>query len=287
MTRQDETSVAPPRAQAMVPRRYRVARVERETGDTRTVHLAPVDEPRAVQFAPGQFNMVYVFGVGEVPMSITGAPARDDVVVHTTRGVGPVSRAICRLRRGDMVGVRGPFGSAWPVSDAAGRDVLLLAGGVGLAPLRPAIYHVLANRNRYGQVSLLYGARTPDLFLYRRELKRWQAADNLRVELTADRAPVGWHGQVGVVPTLLPRLPITPSRTTAMVCGPEIMMRFTVRSLERIGIALTNIFMSMERNMKCAVGWCGHCQLGPHFICREGPVFRADRIMPLLSIREL
>jgi NAD(P)H-flavin reductase len=281
-----DTTPAPPAGRPMVPRRYRVTRVERETADTRTLHLAPVDEP-AAGFAAGQFNMLYVFGVGEVPMSITGNPARPDVLVHTTRGVGAVSRALCGLKRGAMVGIRGPFGRGWPLAAAAGKDLLLVAGGVGLAPLRPAVYHVLADRARYGRVFLLYGARTPDLWLYRRELSRWQAGGGVHVELTADRAPAGWTGRIGVVSTLLRRIPLDPSRTTALVCGPEVMMRFTAKALEAAGIGRGAIHLSMERNMKCAVGFCGHCQLGPYFICREGPVFPADRLLPLIGAREL
>lgn len=272
----------------MVPRRYRVTRVERETVDTKTIHLAPVDaEPGAAGFRPGQFNMVYVFGVGEAPMSITGSPGRPGVLVHTTRGVGAVSRGICGLKRGQMVGIRGPFGRGWPLDEAAGRDVLLMAGGVGMAPLRPVVYQILADRARYGRVFLLYGARTPDLWLYRRELARWQAGGDIRVELTADRAPAGWQGSVGVVSSLLGRISIDPLRTTAMLCGPEVMMRFTAKALEEAGVDRRNVYLSMERNMKCAVAFCGHCQFGPYFICREGPVFRADRILPLVGTREL
>ncbi len=275
------------RTPPLVPRRYRVTHVRRETQDTRTLHLTPVDAPPAGGFAAGQFNMVYVFGVGEVPMSITGSPTRAEMLVHTTRGVGAVSQAICRLRRGQMVGIRGPFGSAWPLAAAEGHDVLILAGGVGLAPLRSVIYQILAGRARYGRVSLLYGARTPDLWLYRRELTQWQARGHIHVELTADRAPAGWRGAVGVVPMLLGRIPVDPPRTLAMVCGPEIMMRFTAKALEEAGLPRTNIYLSVERNMKCAVGLCGHCQLGRELICRDGPVFRADRILPLIGAREL
>jgi NAD(P)H-flavin reductase len=283
-----EAPPVPATGRPMVPRRYRVTRVQRETVDTKTIHLAPVDaEPEVGAFRPGQFNMVYAFGVGEAPMSITGSPARAGVLVHTTRGVGAVSRAICGLKRGQMVGIRGPFGRGWPLDEAAGRDVLLMAGGVGLAPLRPVVYQILADRARYGRVFLLYGARTPDLWLYRRELTRWQAGGRIHVELTADRAPAGWQGSVGVVPTLLGRISIDPPRTVAMLCGPEVMMRFTAKALEEAGIRRDDIYLSMERNMKCAVAFCGHCQFGPYFICREGPVFRGDRILPLVGIREL
>ncbi|HVC19881.1 MAG TPA: FAD/NAD(P)-binding protein [Vicinamibacterales bacterium] len=274
-------------ASATAPRPFRVIRVRHDTGDTTTLTFEAVGGGRLPPFAAGQFNMVYVFGVGEVPMSITGDSARPDVVVHTARGVGPVSSAIARLKRGDLVGLRGPFGRGWPVDEAAGGDLVMIAGGLGLAPLRPVLYQVLANRAAFGRVSLLYGAKTPDVLLYRKELERWRSDGTVRVDISVDQPAAGWTGRVGVAASLIPRLAIDPARTVAMICGPEVMMRFTVRELERSGLAQTAIYLSMERNMKCAVGFCGHCQLGPHFICRDGPVFRADRLMTALAVREL
>ena len=278
-------AAAPPHP--MIPAPFCVQRVHREAPDTVTLELKPAKGGAAIAFAPGQFNMIYVFGVGEVPMSITGNPAQTDIFVHTIRSVGAVSGALGKLKRGDIVGIRGPFGSNWPLEEAGGKDIVLVAGGIGLAPLRPVLYHILSNRAKYGDVFLLYGGRTPHDLLYKKELQRWRSQSSFQVEVTVDRAPASWHGTVGVVTTLVRKVALNPRRVVAVICGPEIMMRFTVRELERRGIARSQIYISMERNMKCAVGFCGRCQFGPNFICKEGPVFRADRILPLLAIREL
>jgi NAD(P)H-flavin reductase len=203
------------------------------------------------------------------------------------RAVGAVSRALTRLRRDAIVGMRGPYGSAWPVVEAEGNDVVIVAGGLGLAPLRPAIYRVLAHRRDYGRVVLLYGARGPGDILYRRELETWRRRLDVDVEVTLDHAGGDWHGNVGVVPSLLPRTSFDPQHAVALVCGPEIMMRFTIAALRDRGLMAAQIHLSMERQMKCAVGLCGRCQFGPAFVCRDGPVFRLDRIAPLLAIREI
>jgi NAD(P)H-flavin reductase len=271
----------------MLPTQFRVRRKRRETYDTFTLELEPLNGTDGLAFAAGQFNMLYVFGVGEVPISISGDPTQPQTVAHTVRAVGTVTTALRNLRPGDVVGVRGPFGTPWPVEEAAGSDVVIVAGGIGLAPLRPALYHLLANRDRYGKVVLLYGARTPEDLLYKRELQKWRGRFDLDVEITVDSATGEWRGNVGVVTTLIPRAPFDPLHTVALVCGPEIMMRFTVLELQKRGIALENIYISMERNMKCAVGFCGHCQFGPTFICKDGPVFRFDQIRPFFETREV
>ncbi|MGH9681691.1 MAG: FAD/NAD(P)-binding protein [Candidatus Acidiferrales bacterium] len=271
----------------MAPSPFRVARSRRETRDTYTLELVPTDGSKPAPFTAGQFNMVYVFGVGEVPMSITGDPGKPDTIVHTTRSVGAVSAAICKLRRGDMVGIRGPFGSSWPVQEAAGKDVIVVAGGVGLAPLRPAFYRILADRTKYGKVTLICGSRSPIDILFQDELEKWRSRLDLSIEVTVDRAPTSWKGSVGVVTTLIPKVSFDPRNVTAMVCGPEVMMRFVARDLESRGVEKKQIYISMERNMKCAVGFCGHCQFGPQFICKDGPVFRYDRIAPQLLVREI
>ena len=271
----------------MLPTPFRVRRKRRETHDTFTLELEPVNGTNGLAFAAGQFNMLYVFGVGEVPISISGDPTQPQSVAHTVRAVGTVTTAIRKLKRGDVIGVRGPFGNPWPVEEAAGSDVVIVAGGIGLAPLRPALYHLLANRDRYGKIILLYGARTPEDLLYKRELHKWRGRFDLDVEVTVDSATGDWRGNVGVVTTLIPRVRFDPLHTVALVCGPEIMMRFTVMELQKCGIALENIYISMERNMKCAVGFCGHCQFGPTFICKDGPVFRFDQIRPFFETREV
>jgi NAD(P)H-flavin reductase len=272
----------------MRPVPFTVRQAQRETGDTFTLVLEPPQGVSGVfPFSPGQFNMLYVFGVGEVPISISGDPARPEALVHTIRAVGAVTRAMQRLSRGDVVGVRGPFGAPWPVDQAHGQDVVLVAGGIGLAPLRPALYHVLLHRGQYGRVVLLYGARTPRDILFARELKEWRGRFDMEVEVTVDRATIEWQGSVGVVTKLVDRAPFDPASTMAFLCGPEIMMRFAVLALQRRGVDDQGVFVSMERNMKCGVGLCGHCQLGPVFVCRDGPVFRYDQIASLFAQREV
>jgi NAD(P)H-flavin reductase len=270
----------------MLPRPYRLTGVHRETLDTFTLELESV-EGQPVPFAPGQFNMLYVFGVGEVPISMSGDPARPEPLVHTVRAVGTVTEPLVGAKEGTLVGVRGPFGNGWPMEGAQERDLVIAAGGIGLAPLRPAIYEVLANRDRYDRVILLYGARTPQDMIYRRELNRWRGRFDLEVEITVDTAANGWRGDVGVLTTLVPRLRFDAEHTVAFVCGPEIMIRFTTLELQKRGVALEDIYISMERNMKCALGTCGHCQFGPTFICRDGPVFRYDRVESLMRVREI
>jgi NAD(P)H-flavin reductase len=267
-----------------VPQPLRVARVRRESADVATLDLAPASP---FLFAAGQFNMLYVFGLGEVAISISGDPATADRIVHTVRAVGAVSGALTRLQRDAVVGMRGPYGSCWPVAEAEGSDVVIIAGGLGLASLRPAVYRVLARRRHYGRVVLLYGVRGPADILYRRELEAWRRRLDVDIEVTCDHAGADWRGNVGVVPALIPRIPLDPQHAVAFVCGPEIMMRFTVAALRDRGLSADRICLSMERNMKCAVGLCGRCQFGPAFVCRDGPVFRLDRIAPLLAIREI
>ncbi len=235
----------------MAPTPYRVQGMRKETYDTFTLELEPANGARGLSFAPGQFNMVYVSGVGEVPISISGDPAKPQTLVHTVRSVGTVTQKICRPNHGDVLGVRGPFGTSWPVEVAAGSDVVIVAGGIGLAPLRPALYHLMANRDKYGRIVLLYGARTPQDLLYRSELEKWRGRFDLEVDITVDAATGGWRGNVGVVTTLIPPARFDPLNAVAMVCGPEVMMRFTLQELEQRGIAAENIYVSMERNMKC------------------------------------
>lgn len=280
-------AVPAPSADPMLPRPFRITRTRKELPDSYTMELVPDDGAKEFSFTPGQFNMIYMFGVGEVPISISGDPADPTKLVHTIRAVGKVTEAMRTLKPGDTVGIRGPFGTGWPVHDMDGRDVVFITGGLGLAPLRPAIYHVLANRRKYGKVVILYGSRTPADLLYRGELEKWRGQFDLQVEVTVDRADDQWQGPVGVVPNLIKEVRFDPFDTTALVCGPEIMMRYTVRGLTDLGVTKDNIFVSMERNMKCAVGFCGHCQLGPTFVCRHGPVFAFDKIENLFTIQEL
>jgi len=271
----------------IVPRPFRIQRVRRETEDTFTVELVPVDGAGGTSFVPGQFNMLYLFGVGEIPVSISGDPNEGSKLVHTTRAVGTVTKAMQRLKRGSFLGVRGPYGTGWPVEEVAGSDVVLVAGGMGLAPLRPALFRLISRRERYGRIVLLYGTRSPADILFQKDLEHWRARFDLEVYVTVDRAMSSWRGNVGVVTGLIPKAPFDPSQTTALVCGPEVMMRFAVQELVRRGLNPSDIYVSMERNMKCAVGFCGHCQFGAHFVCKDGPVFRYDGVKELMWVREV
>jgi len=265
---------------------YRVSRATRELADTVTLELAPV-AGRCASFAPGQFNMLYAFGVGEIAISVSGDRADRGKLIHTIREVGAVSRAVANTGVGEIVGVRGPFGVGWPVEQAEGADVVLVAGGLGLAPLRPANYHVLAHRDRYGRVTILFGARDPGQMLFRHEIEQWRQRLDVDIHVTVDHADAEWHGNVGVVPMLVPRAAADPKNTVAMICGPEVMMRFTVNALMSAGLSADKIYVSMERNMKCGIGLCGHCQFGPTFVCKDGPVMRYDRIAGIFAMREI
>ena len=203
------------------------------------------------------------------------------------RDVGPVSKALGALEAGAVAGLRGPFGTGWPVEGAEGSDVVLVAGGLGLAPLRPAIYHILANRTRYGRVSILYGCRSPSDILYRHELEQWRQRLDVDLLVTVDHADASWHGNAGVAPSLIRRAAFDPHDTVAMVCGPEVMMRYTINALRGAGVSEKRIYLSMERNMKCAIGLCGHCQFGPDFVCKDGPVVPYSKVARIFALREV
>jgi NAD(P)H-flavin reductase len=268
-------------------RPFTVTKTAKETGDTFTLTLASGEPDGGFMFAPGQFNMLYLFGVGEVPISISGDPADGKRLVHTIRAVGSVTGPMKSLKKGDVIGVRGPYGSAWPVEEMEGSDVVIMCGGVGLAPLRSVIYHIIRNREKYGRVALLYGARTPDDILYRKELEKWRASLELEILVTVDRGLAGWKGNVGLVTTLVRKATFDPRHTHALICGPEVMMRFSVMELAKIGVSHDNVWLSMERNMKCGVGLCGRCQMGPFFVCKDGPVFRYPVIKDVFGKREV
>jgi NAD(P)H-flavin reductase len=269
----------------MVPAQFTLAAKRRHTADTWTLELEPPAGERS-RFAPGQFTMLSAFGGGEVPISISGDPGDERRLTHTVRAVGPATRAICAVDPGQVLQVRGPFGRPWPVQEIAGADVLVLAGGIGLPPLRPAILALLADRPRYGRLTLLYGSRSPEQLLYARELEEWQG-QGLEVRLTVDSAGPEWLGHVGVVPRLVHRADLDASATVALLCGPEVMMRFAVAALLERGFERGRVYVSIERNMQCGIGSCGHCQLGGTLVCRDGPVYRWSELEPWLGIREL
>jgi anaerobic sulfite reductase subunit B len=272
----------------MTPLPYRVTAKRWETADTVTLTMAPMDRaigpPR-----PGQFSMLWAFGVGEVPISISGRSS-PDLLEHTIRAAGTATSTLAHAPVDDVIGVRGPFGTEWEVERARGGDLLIVAGGIGLAPLRMAIHSALEHQDRFRQVTILVGARSPDDLVFRGELDAWLDRTDLQVEVTVDHAPGGadrrWTGDVGLVTELVRRADISPSSTVALVCGPEVMMRYTAQALLDRGVPARSIRLSAERNMKCAIGHCGHCQLGGRFICLDGPVFAHPDLAPLLAVRE-
>ncbi|MGW1604670.1 FAD/NAD(P)-binding protein [Streptomyces eurythermus] len=267
-----------------LPRIYEVVCRDQETPDTATLGLRP-REAALPPFRPGQFAMVYAFPRGEVPLSLAGTPSSAAGLTHTVRAVGPVSRALHDLRPGQQVGVRGPYGTPWDLTAAHGRELLLIAGGLGLAPLRPLLQAALAEPHHHTGITLLIGARTPADLLYRHQYGSWR--ERARVAVTVDRPDEHWSGEVGVVTTLLDRVPFRPPRTTAYLCGPEVMMRATARELAHRGVPTAHVFLSLERTMRCGTGHCGQCQLGPLLLCRDGPVATWDLAEPLLTVREL
>jgi NAD(P)H-flavin reductase len=274
----------------MLPTGYRVVSRSVETRDSVTVTLAPAAPPAMplAQFTPGQFMMLYAHGVGEVAISVSGDPsATDGTLVHTIRNVGAVSRALHDAPLGTIIGVRGPFGRGWTMPTGPDRDLVIVAGGVGLAPLRPVVLAALAARDKFRRLVLVVGARTPADILYRAELGTWQARTDLTVEVTIDQPIAGWTGGVGFVTESLHRVDLDPGRTTALLCGPEPMMRFCARALTDRRVRPDDIQVSVERNMQCGIGACGHCQLGELLLCRDGPVVDYATAEPLLRVPEL
>lgn len=265
-----------------IPVPYRVVDRWAETHDTVTLRLDPVGRFLA-PFAAGQFAMVYAFGVGEIPVSASSIPTTGGIA-HTIRAVGAVSEALCRARTGDTIGLRGPFGTGWELKRALGRDVVVVAGGIGLAPLRPLIRQAVADKRAYGRINVLVGARTPGDLISRVETRRW---DTSYTGVTVDHPDAYWRGEIGLVTRLLDGAHFDPARTTAFLCGPEPMIRATARDLVHRGVAAEHVRVSLERNMCCATGTCGHCQLGPLLLCRDGPVIGFDRVERLMSTREL
>lgn len=272
--------------QQMVPVPFTVRDRRQDTFDTWTLELEPSGGGAPLQFEPGQCTMLAAAGAGEVPISISGDSDNPGHLVHTVRSVGLATAAICATEPGGVLSVRGPFGRPWPVEELEGGDVVVAAGGIGLPPLRPAILRMLARRERYGRLILLYGGRSPDQLMYPDEVREWEQR-GLEVHTTVDSAGPEWLGHVGVVTRLVPRAELDGERTSVMCCGPEVMMRFLVVAFGGEGIGPDRIYASMERNMQCGIGHCGHCQLGPTLVCRDGPVYRWSEVSPWLAIREL
>jgi NAD(P)H-flavin reductase len=284
-------SIAPPLVPTTpwVTHSVEITAVVPEITGVATYHLRLTDAAarNAYSCEPGRFNMLYLPCVGEAAISVSGHDAVADTWLHTVRTAGGVTQTLAGLGPGGKLALRGPFGTAWPTEQFAGRDVVFVAGGIGLAPLRPAIEWALQQRQNCGRLTLLYGARSPQTILYAAEFDQWRQR-GLNIEITVDRTDPGWLGRVGVVTLLLDRLrPLDPQKTIMLTCGPDVMMRYVTRSALDRGLKMTQIWVSLERNMQCAVGFCGHCQLGPAFICKDGPVFRYDRMAPYLDLEDL
>jgi NAD(P)H-flavin reductase len=276
-----------PATQLWLPHLVTIRDIKCETPGVATYALDFVDRDFAAtyRFLPGQFNMLYLPGIGESAISISSDPEVKDTLLHTVRAAGNVTQALARKRPDDQIALRGPFGSSWPMEEARAQDVVIACGGIGLAPLRPAIYHIIRHRADYGRVILLYGARTPGDLLYAAEYDAWRDA-GIEVEVTVDIGANDWRGNIGVVPVLFYRLRLKPNCTRVLTCGPEVMIHFVIFEALARRIPPARIHLSMERNMNCAVGLCGHCQFGPVFVCKDGPVFTSERLQPYLNVED-
>lgn len=281
MIAREQTSVEP-----MLPLSYRVRAITWDVPDVYTIDLVPVTESIG-PWLPGQFVMAYVFGTGEVPISMSSNPEEHDHIALTIRAGGYVTRAGGQLHPGDIVGIRGPFGTSWPVEDAVGGDIIIVAGGIGLAPLKSVVYTATNRRSDFGNVTLLYGARHPEALLYQAEMDRWAESEEITSRITVDEGNESWTGPVGLVTNLVDAMDTPGDRTMAFVCGPDIMMRFVADALVARGLSPGKTYLTMERNMKCATGLCGHCQMGSLFICYDGPVLALPRVRDLMTVKEV
>lgn len=250
------------------------------------LRLIASDARPRFDFVPGQFNMVYVPGVGEVAISISSDPD-DETLEHTIRIVGRTTRVIDGLGPGDVLGLRGPYGTGWPLQEARWKDVVVVTGGVGCAPVTGAIDYMFRRRANYGRLTIVHGVKKPSDLIHRERFESWRRQADARVLLTTDQPDRAWRDRSGVVTELFDEIEFDPSRTVLLMCGPEIMMQYAIQNLRRRGLSSERIFVSLERNMKCAVGLCGHCQLGPEFVCKDGPIFRLSRVERLLFMRGL
>lgn len=270
-----------------VPFSYNVVSKTQETEGLFTLTLEPEGNQAIKPIQPGQFNMLYVFGIGEIPISVSSLAEEHPKLTHTIAAVGPVSNACVSLKIGDSIGVRGPFGSTWPLESAKGKDIIIMAGGVGFAPIRPLIEEIIANRMDFNNVNILYGTRDPGMIIFHQDIISLQADSSLNFLITVDHSFTNWHGNVGVVTNLIDQADFDPDNTVSYLCGPEIMMRYGAYSIINAGIPSDQIFLSMERNMKCGIGHCGHCQYGSFFVCMDGPVFSYPQIESYFKTPEL
>lgn len=261
-----------------------IERIEESPGMfTLRVRFTDPQVQAAYHFEPGQFNMLYLYGVGEIPISVVSDPEDEDVVDHTIRAVGRVSNAMSCLKPGDSIGVRGPYGRGWPLLDAEQRDVVVVTGGLGCAPVVSVINYIAHRRERFGKLNIVQGVKHSSDFIWKERYDRWREMPDTRVLLAADKGAPIWPWHIGRVTDLFDQLEFDPDRVSVMLCGPEGMMRVVVRQMLEKKVAESEIWLSMERNMQCAVGHCGHCQYGGKFICKDGPVFSYTELKPLFS----
>ncbi|MEM3712245.1 MAG: FAD/NAD(P)-binding protein [Thermoproteota archaeon] len=259
-----------------IPKPVKIIRIKDETPDTKTITIGPkpFDE-----FTPGQFAMVTVYGVGEAPFSICSPPL-DNNLQFSIRKMGGVTTAIHEASLGDEVGVRGPYGRGWPIGEMRNRDILLVGGGIGFAPLRPLLLHLVENSNKYGRIAVCYGARSPLLLMYKDEFEEWMKR-GVDLYLTVDVGEGDWKGNVGVVTTILDKPRLNKAETIVCTCGPPVMIKFVLKKLVELGYSKDNIYASLESKMRCGIGKCGHCHFGGKHVCLDGPVFRYDEMMEL------
>lgn len=263
------------------PIRTEVLDVITETPTIKTLHLRPED---TIQFETGQFVELTIPGAGEAPFTPSSEPAVSETVKVSVMRVGSVTDRIHQLTAGDVVGLRGPFGNGYPLEELSGKELLVVGGGCGFAPLRSLMYELFRRSAEFKKLLFRGGCRAPQEFLYREEIERWGERDDLDMVLTVDVGDESWSGHVGVVTTILDGLDMDTSEGIAIVCGPPVMMRFAVKKLSELGFPEGSIYLSMEKNMSCGFGKCGHCRVGTYYTCKDGPVFRLDRISSFPNI---
>lgn len=280
MTVENEMDAGPPRAATVVSRIQ-----ESPTIFTLKLRFTDAAAQAAYRFGPGQFNMLYLVGAGEVPISIMSDPADREVIGHTIRAAGRVTRGLAELKAGDQVGLRGPFGRGWPLQEIGGRDVVLVIGGLGCAPVVSIIHYIHKRRERFGKLVIIQGVKHTEDLIWREQYDHWATLPNTQVLVAADEGAALWPWHVGRVTELFSLAQFNPERAAAMMCGPEGMMRAAAENLLQRGLPESRLYLSMERNMQCAVGRCGHCQLGGSFVCRDGPVYSWGQVKELLAHR--
>ena len=260
-----------------VPEKATIKKITQLT-ETEKLFLVSIDSGRSLGHAPGQFVEVSLFGIGEGPISISSPPTRDNTFELGVRAAGNLTRALHGLKSGDALGIRGPFGHGFPVENLMGKDLLFVAGGIGLVPLRSLIKYSLEHRDAFGRIIILFGARSPQERLFTDELAAWSKRSDIEFLETVDRSDDGWKGNVGVITTLFKKITIEPRKTAVMIVGPPVMYKYALLEVKEKEVPRNNIWLSLERRMKCGLGKCGHCQINNYYVCQEGPVFAYSQI---------